>query len=110
MKITTVKSKKPKVLTEEMPANSHYFAITGDMTIQSAALDREALLETITGLDALAIDLSQLEEIDTSGVQQLLAIKRRFEKEHKHCHMHSFSAPVTDLLLVFNLENRLGLT
>jgi ABC-type transporter Mla MlaB component len=79
------------------------------MTIHSAAQDHKDLLAAISDSEALAIDLSQLEEIDTSGVQQLLGIKRWYEKDNKPCHMHSFSDAVTDMLQLFNVENRLEL-
>jgi anti-sigma B factor antagonist len=110
MKIKPIKSKKSKALTEKMPVDSHYFAISGDMTIHTAAQDHEALLKVVTESEALAIDLSQLEEIDTSGIQQLLAIKRWYEKENKTCHLHSVSETGTELLQLLNLESRLELT
>ena len=107
MNIMPIESNKSEGLTEIMPVNCHYFALSGDMTINSAAQDHQDFLAAVSESDAVAIDLSQLEEIDTSGMQQLLAIKRWFEKQSKPCHMHSSSDEVTSLLQLFNLENRL---
>jgi anti-sigma B factor antagonist len=49
--------------------------LTGELTIYSAGEARKEL-EACLGAPSLSLDLSEIEEIDTSGVQILLWLKR----------------------------------
>jgi anti-sigma B factor antagonist len=52
--------------------------IAGDMTVYSAGDLKTALLaQTIVGQQTLDLDLSQVREFDTAGLQLLLMLKRR---------------------------------
>jgi anti-sigma B factor antagonist len=51
----------------------------GDMTIYSAAAMKEQLLGALGGAAALQLDLSNVAELDTCGLQALLWAKRTAE-------------------------------
>lgn len=57
-------------------SDGHRLQIAGEMTIYHAAELREALLAHVPASGSLALDLSAVDEIDSSGVQLLLAFER----------------------------------
>lgn len=61
----------------QIEARTGGLAITGDMTVYSAGDLKPALLaQTIVG-QTLDLDLSQVREFDTAGLQLVLMLKRR---------------------------------
>lgn len=61
------------------PAEADLLRLSGKLTIYTAAASRQHLLEQLAALPAEAprrLDLSEISEIDTSGLQLLLALRR----------------------------------
>lgn len=52
------------------------FRLSGDLTIYAAAEARKEFENLIAPGESLVLDLSEIDEIDTSGVQLLLWLKR----------------------------------
>jgi anti-sigma B factor antagonist len=50
--------------------------LTGDMTIYAAREQRDRMVRAFEAAPSLTVDLSGVVEIDTAGVQLLLALKR----------------------------------
>jgi len=81
--------------------------IAGNMTVYSAGDLKTALLaQTMVGQSVLDLDLSQVREFDTAGLQLLLMLKRRTQGQMRivscsHavrgtlslCHLHALVAP-----------------
>lgn len=80
------------------------FPITGGMTIYEAEPLKNKLLEELAQAETLLIDLTAVSEIDTTGLQLLLALKRD-EKvtlvKHSQC--------VVQLADLLQLHQQLGI-
>jgi anti-sigma B factor antagonist len=53
------------------------FALSGELTIFSVQDIHQRLLETLTVLDEVNVDLGEVTEIDTAGLQLMLLAKRK---------------------------------
>lgn len=74
------------------------FAIEGEMTIYRAAELKDLILPQIGLADEIEIDLSNVDEIDSSGLQLLIATKREAVLHDKQLRFVGHSKPVLELL------------
>ena len=79
--------------------------ISGAMTIAEALETHQQLVKTLAGAQNLVVDLSDVIEIDTSGMQLLLALK----KQGVPVAFDAISDAVRTLLDDLNLTPALGL-
>ena len=85
--------------------------ITGEMTIYCAAEHHQEMLSISQNQthQTLEIDLSGVEEVDSSGIQNLLALKNAMLSQDKAFNITELSPPVEDALTIYNLFSELGL-
>lgn len=83
-------------------------AISEDMTIYNAAVQKDMLLAALAGCDELDLDLSQVSEMDTAGFQILLLTKREAIKSKKTVRLTAHSHAVTELLDLYNMASYFG--
>ncbi len=57
--------------------------LSGDQTVQNAAILKETILEGIGNVDSLVMNLEQVERVDLSTVQVLCAAHRTLKKAGK---------------------------
>jgi anti-sigma B factor antagonist len=79
-------------------------ALDGELTIMTAAENKERLLTALAGSGGLRVDLSAVDEVDTAGLQVLLLARR--EAEHLSLPFE-FAAPAPGVAAVLALA---GLT
>lgn len=79
-------------------------AIAGEMTIYSAAELKEALLAAVRCGDAVEIDLAEVSELDTAGLQQLLLARREAIREGKSFSLREASRAVGALLDMYRMR------
>lgn len=79
------------------------FSIEGELTIYTAADTKARLLPLLAQCSTLEIDLSQVSELDSAGVQLLLLAQRECEKRNGRLHLHGHSAAVSEALEMCNL-------
>lgn len=82
--------------------------IEGEMTIYTAAKIKPALLSLLDGCSEAELDLSQVGEIDTAGVQLLLLAKREASQAGKSLRLVGHSPAVVDCLDQCNLTALFG--
>lgn len=79
--------------------------LDAELNIYSAAATRDALLAAMRGSATLVLDLSQVCEIDSAGVQLLLAARRQpgcaLELRHH-------TSAVSEALALFGLDHQLA--
>lgn len=86
----------------EMQAFPGGLAIAGELTVYSAADVRTALLaHSIVG-QKLDVDLSQVREFDTAGLQLLMMLKRRSQSQLR---IVACSHAVRGVLALFRLDD-----
>ena len=83
-------------------------AIDLDMTIYHAESLKAELLLGLARCEAVELDLSQVAEIDTSGIQLLMLAKRESQKQGKTLAIVAHSPAVQELLDFYNLAGFFG--
>lgn len=80
-----------------------------EVTIAQAAQWREQLLAWLSdGRTSLALDLSEVADFDSAGVQLILATRRSLAERGGTLSLRAASATVADALRVFGLQDCLG--
>jgi anti-anti-sigma factor len=87
---------------------SHRVEIDGEMNIYSAVTLKEELACTVEEANEIDLALGKVTEIDTSGVQILIALKREADAAGKALRITSVSQQVTSVIRLLNLEDRFG--
>lgn len=82
--------------------------IEGEMTIYRATELKQTLQAALDAAGALEIDLSSVTELDTAGVQLLIAAKKTAQVKQQELRLTAHSAAVLDVLEIFNLVSYFG--
>lgn len=85
--------------------------IEDDMTIYEAVEQKKELLKTLKKLkksEQMEVDLSNVNEMDTAGIQVLLLLKRTAEKEKKIVLLVAHSPASLDVIDRYNLATYFG--
>lgn len=83
-------------------------SIPEDMTIYHALEHKTRLIDALGTADGLELDLSQVCEIDTSGVQLLILVKREAAQRSKSLAIIAHSPAVRETLDFCNLMTFFG--
>ncbi|MEW6692503.1 MAG: STAS domain-containing protein [Pseudomonadota bacterium] len=75
--------------------------LDGEVTIYQAAALRESLMEQFALLPAIELDLSAVAEMDTAGLQLVLAAKAEALHANKPFRVSAISDSVRDLLALY---------
>lgn len=81
-------------------------AADSDMSIYAAAANHESLVQFYPDFNSFEVDLSAVEEIDSSGIQLLLALKHSSVKDGKQMTLNSASSPVSEVMEVLNIKDQ----
>jgi anti-sigma B factor antagonist len=79
-----------------------------ELTIYHAGQMKEALLGPLAQADALEVDLSQVAEIDSAGVQLLVLLKREAAAAGKRLSLVGHSPAVLSVLDLYNMSSYFG--
>lgn len=63
-------------------AEPRRIALEGELTVMTAAEQLDRLLAALRGSNGLRVDLSEIEQVDTAGLQVLLVARREAERLH----------------------------
>lgn len=74
------------------------FHVEGEMTIYTAAETKERLMPLLVQCAELEIDLSQVSEMDTAGLQLLILAKRECMSRNGNLHLVGHSPAVLEVL------------
>jgi len=84
-------------------------SIDGEMTIYRAAELKERLVDALAECDALLeVNLAEVTEIDTAGIQVLMLIKREALATGRELRLLAHSRPVVAALELLNLAAFFG--
>jgi anti-sigma B factor antagonist len=78
--------------------------IEGGMTIFNVIDLKRDLLDTLNDSSELEIDLSQVNELDTAGLQLLILTKREYAALSKSFKIISYSPEVLSVMELFDLK------
>lgn len=94
--------------TKDSSQATRQLAITQEMTIYHAQEQKTRLLDALNGGQSLELDLSQVAEIDTAGLQLLLLAKREANKAGKTMMLTGHSPAVRELIEFTQLAAHFG--
>lgn len=82
--------------------------VDGELTIFTAAEQKTALLSFLAEGDDLELNLSNVSELDTAGLQLLILLKREAAQSSKRLRFVMHSSAVIDILELSNLTGVFG--
>lgn len=82
--------------------------IEGEMTIYRAAELKDVLLASLNKVAELEVDLSSVTELDTAGVQLLLAAKKTAQARQQEMRLVAHSAAVLEVFETLDLAGHFG--
>lgn len=85
-------------------SNSARVDVQDEMTIYTAALQRDQLLPLLAQVRHMTLDLSSVVELDSAGVQLLLMLKRESDRLHNTFELAALSSTCSDVLKLLRLE------
>lgn len=85
-----------------------HFAIEGEMTIYRATELREVMSHQLKRADVIELDLSQVTEIDSAGLQLLVAAKREALNRNKQLDFTGHSKAVLEVIDLCDLSGFFG--
>jgi len=83
-------------------------AISNEMTIYAALEQANALLPHLNAEQALQLDLSEVSEIDSAGIQLLIYMKKEANRLNKPFSLVNHSQAVVDVIELFGLVSFFG--
>jgi len=90
-------------LIKKSDSNKCRISIHGDLTIYQAHELKEELLAELDQHQELEINLSEVNEIDTAGIQILMLTKLESSRAHKTLHLVAHNRLVLEVIDLFNL-------
>ena len=92
-----------------MPLNPNQrLSLTEDLTIYHAIEQKAFLLEALAHNDELELDLNEVGDIDTAGLQLLLLLKKEAQRAGKRVAIVAHSQTVRALIDFCNLAAEMG--
>lgn len=82
--------------------------LKGEMTIYTALEMKAQMMLHLGKAKELEVDLSQVTEIDSAGLQLLILLKRETASQHAVLRLTAHSTPVTDVIDTLNLASYFG--
>ncbi len=88
--------------------DSHRLSLTEDLTIYHALEQKRILLDALAATHELELDLLQVSEIDTAGLQLLILLKKEAHRAGKEVAIVAHSQAVRSVIDFCNLAAELG--
>lgn len=89
-------------------SESQKLAIAEDLTIYNALAQKQTLLDALAATGKLELDLSQVSEIDTAGLQLLILLKKEAQRAGKCVSIVAHSQAVSALIDFCNMAADFG--
>lgn len=96
------------MLTTNSNSGRCWASVGGELTIYEAEGLRDELLTALDGHSALELDLSSVSEIDTAGLQVLMALKKTGRGRGVPVTLSHHSESVTRAIHLFDLAQYFG--
>ena len=86
-----------------MTSSSNVILLEGELTIYRAAELKPLLLAALPGTGPIELDLAEVSEVDTAGLQLLMMVQREAPKAGTRLEITGHSKAVTETLALCNL-------
>ena len=92
----------------QAPGNRQRLSLTDNLTIYQAEALKAQLLQALDAGPELELDLSQVGDMDTAGLQLLIMLKRQAQQQGKQLSFQGHSPAVRSVIDVCNLAAEFG--
>ena len=92
----------------ENRGNLCHIAIRGEMLINQAAAMKEPLLQGIASAEKIEVNLAEVDELDSAGLQLLALIKRESLQQGRELAFTHHSPAVTEVIELCDLARTFG--
>ena len=92
----------------ERSDNGHHLTIADEMTIYTAAEQKGELFSHLGESQELVVDLSGVSEIDSAGLQVLMALKQQAKSDEKGLHLTNHSQAVIEVMELLHIAPFFG--
>ena len=89
-------------------SSSQLLSLSGDLTIYHALEQKQLMLDALAATDELELNLSQVGEIDTAGLQLLILLKKEAQKAGKRVRIVAHSQAVSSVIDFCNMAAEFG--
>lgn len=89
-------------------SSTQRLSLTEDLTIYHSLEQKHRLLDALGSADELELDLMQVGDIDTAGLQLLILLKKEAQRSGKRLSIVAHSQPVRSVIDFCNLAAELG--
>lgn len=96
------------MITTETVNGICHARVAGEMTIYTAIECRDLLQQTLQLCQEIEIDLSGVTEVDSTGVQLLIQVKRQGEKLGKPARLVCHSPAIQEIIDLYRLAPEFG--
>lgn len=86
----------------------HQLKLEGEVTIYNAAAMKTTLLDAVRQHGAIEVDLANVSEMDSAGVQLLLLAKRESLKQEKALRLVRHSEAVLEIFNLYQVNEYFG--
>lgn len=83
-------------------------AITDDLTIYNALAQKQVLLDALAANSELELNLAQVAEMDTAGLQLLILLKKEAQRAGKQVRIVAHSQAVSSVIAFCNIAAEFG--
>ena len=97
-----------KITAKKTKKGQCQLSIEGEMNIYHASKMKDELVKHLEKCKSMELDLTAVSEIDTTGFQLLLQLKRECNKEGKEVLLTSHSPAVLDVIELYGMEEYFG--
>lgn len=89
-------------------SSSQPLSITEDLTIYHALEQKQALLDALAASSELELNLAQVAEMDTAGLQLLILLKKEAQRAGKRVRIVAHSQAVSSVIDFCNMAAEFG--
>jgi len=89
-------------------SSSQLLSLSGDLTIYHALEQKQLMLDALAATPELELNLSQVGEIDTAGLQLLILLKKEAQKAGKRVRIVAHSQAVSSVIDFCNMATEFG--
>lgn len=89
-------------------SSSQPLAVTEDLTIYHALEQKQVLLDALAATSVLELNLAQVSEIDTAGLQLLVLLKKEAQRAGKQVRIVAHSQAVSSVIDFCNMAAEFG--
>ena len=92
-------------ITKTVQDGACHISLVGDIKIYEAMNNKQEMFSELESYQSLKLDISQIEDIDASGLQLLILLRKEVKERNIPFELVAMSTPVLKLLELYRLKD-----